>query len=146
MQSSANGIQLCKLIKFDDKPPIVSHTILINSDATWSAYVRDIPIHPILSKEYPLRVTSFSIKDLLKEVDEYTICSGNPDHNFVQMLEKRRCKKILSKNGKSVKATLDHNGLFCNNQFYSVTVRVVTCKLATKESRCASCATYKHIH
>ena len=109
---------------------------MFKNDGSCSAFVQNTPAS--ISKEY------LSTQDLLNDIDKLMICSGNPDHHFVEMLKKRKGNAILSKDRKSVMATLDYTRVINSNQFYPVTVRVKTCKMITTEKQCENCKRYRH--
>ena len=137
-QSSENGIKLFKILQLKDQQAIVTHSVIINNDRSWLAFVRDVSLKPYLTWQLPLTVTSDTILELVQQVTHFSLCPGNPDHHFVDMLEKKK-GKIVSKVGQTV-ATLDHQGVVINNKFLEVTVRTSACtKVTIHENVCIKC-------
>lgn len=61
----------------------------------------------------------------------YSLCPGNPEEHFIELLIKRK-GQIKSRDGKSVSATLDYNGVVYKSKFYSKTVRASSCQKIEK--------------
>ena len=93
-QSSENGIKLFKILQLKDQQAIVTHSVIINNDRSWLAFVRDVSLKPYLTWQLPLTVTSDTILELVQQVTHFSLCPGNPDHHFVDMLEKKKGKIV----------------------------------------------------
>lgn len=61
---SDGGTKLCKLVHFDDRPPAISHSIIISKELTWNAYVRHIAVHDFITDQSQSNVTSGTISIL----------------------------------------------------------------------------------
>lgn len=97
-ESSNGGVMLMKIVKCgDDERPIISHSITINSDKTWSACILSKDLRPHLSETYPSELPLDLLHDLVEAVDAYKICPGNPDDHFVEMVMQHKDGKVMSR-------------------------------------------------
>lgn len=112
-QFTQDALQLCKLQQPSpsssaQSAPVVTHSLTINSDLTWLAFVHG---HKVDSKwlpplsNIPDKLDSEAINGLLLKLDTTTVCPGHPDKQFVEMVLSKR-GKLPSKSG-AVAATID---------------------------------------
>ena len=85
-------------------------------------------------KLFPSALDSPTLSQLLKKVDELTLCEGHPDAHFVKMVSVKK-GKILSHDGKFV-AYVDE---VCGSK----TVRTCDCELLVSSNKCSSCLNYR---
>ena len=91
------------------QPLLLTHTIKVNSDLMWNAFVHG---HCIMKNEcsslknFPDKLTPAALNDLMAVLEKYSVCPGHPDKHFVEMAQ---CKKgkLKSSDGKTVVATVD---------------------------------------
>lgn len=101
-------------------PPSITHSLTINSDLSWSAFVhghlvnnsRCVPLSSI-----PDKLDHDSLKLLLSKLDSSKVCPGHTDHNFVEMLLTKK-GKIMSRDGKDVVASIDSSARTCSFEWY----------------------------
>lgn len=112
-QFTQDALQLCKLQQPSSSSsaqsaPVVIHSLTINSDLTWLAFVHG---HKVDSKRLPPlstipdKLDSETINGLLLKLDTTTVCPGHPDKQFVEMVLSKR-DKLPSKSG-AVAASID---------------------------------------
>ena len=144
-------IHLCKIqsVPASDSsstPPSISHSLTINSNLSWTAFVYGNPVSnsicvPLFS--IPDKVDHDSLKLLLSKLDSSNVCPGNPDRNFVEMLVTKK-GKIMSGNGNDVFVSIDSRvPVHLNGDTYTRTVRRSTCEIITNDKKCRQCVDYR---
>ena len=135
----SNG--LCKLESSEGHSSEVTRCIVIQSDYTWKAFIhgRELAHSSIAVREIDDTIDSNTLQQLVNILDQYQVCHGNPEEQFVSLVENRNgC--IKRQNG-SVSAYLDKllpvDGVSC------ATVRSMQCDLISSGSKCASCSAYR---
>lgn len=121
-ESQDGATRLFKVSKCDDVGvlPMVSHSVIINKDFTWSAHVRNICLDSELANHFPSELTFELIAKLASAVNAYDVCIGNPDEKFVEMVRHHRNSQILDRSRKSVVSSLDQQGVVRNGSYYIV--------------------------
>lgn len=89
------------------RPMVVLRLLLIHNDLTWKVYLADhsVPSQCLVLKDFPPRVSSKFVSDLIDTISVSNICSGNYEERFIA-LAKARKGKFLSVSGEIV-ALLD---------------------------------------
>ena len=124
----------------------ITHCVRIESDLTWSLSVHGSGVDAgkcDLLSGIPRNASKGSLVELLKLLDKYTVCPGNPDEGFIKMVEAKK-GRLMSKNG-TVSGMLDSfSPVFIDGQLYVNTVRASTCEMLVDGRKCASCISYRN--
>ena len=155
LSGSDDSIHLCKIALpsqtmcasySSSTLPSVTHSLTINSDLSWMAFVHG---HPVSSSRcvplssIPDKLDHDSLKLLLSKLDSSRVCPGHPDHNFEEMFLSKK-GKIMSKNSKDVVASIDSSApVHLNGDNYTQTVRKSTCEILTNDTKCGQCVNYR---
>ena len=129
-------IQLCKILSSpssSNQPLIVSHSLLINKDFTWTLHVlgHEIEKHANdLIRDIPDRLNISSFSNLLSLLDSANICPGNSQSHFVEMANSRK-GTFMSANKQPV-AKLEDS-----------TIRNIDCHVLTDKYKCTRCKSYE---
>ena len=146
---SDTTIRLCKISDqpcTSQQPLRVSHCIKIGMDFTWEAFVyghkldrcQCQPLHAI-----PPHLDSKSLQHLIHVLDTATVCAGHPDEKYVSMLNSKKGKRVVAKDG-STSVYLDEQGpITLNGQLYHFTVRASKCEILCHGSKCYKCISYR---
>ena len=135
MRTSMQDI-ICACIWFTR--PSTTHSLTINSDLSWTAFVHGHPVSnstcvPLAS--IPDKLEHDSLKLLLSKLDSSSVCPGNPDRNFVEMLVTKK-GMIMSRSGQYVVASINFRApVHWNGDTYTQTVRRSTCEIITKDKK-----------
>ena len=82
--------------------------------------------HSLLSS-FPAKLTHEQLQRLINTLESSSVCLGNPDEKFVELIKAEK-GKIMNTKGKSVVATLDSAGEVCiGGWHYLETVQASTC-------------------
>ena len=117
----------------------VSQCLSVNSDCTWKLIVHGQQVSRkscSLLSSFPAKLTHEQLQRLINTLESSSVCPGNPDEKFVELIKVKK-GKIMNAKGKNVAATLDSAGEVCiGGQHYLETVRASTCELLTTSPRC----------
>ena len=91
----------------------------------------------------PTTLCANSLQSLILLLDQWSVCPGHPDAQFIRMVEAKK-GKLMSKDGKSIVARIDDfSTVYLNGDEYSKTVRASTCEMLVNGSKCPSCVSYQ---
>ena len=88
-------IHLCKCVGISQH----SHDIIIKTDLTWDVYIHGRKVRHGPFGAPALLQTIENVKDLVQTIETASICPGNPDEKFVEMIKARHKQKGISVNG-----------------------------------------------
>ena len=92
-------------------------------------------------KSFPEVANPEVITNLLSKIDSLSICAGQTDHHFVEMVAAKK-GKIISHNGK-FSAYIDNCITVTNGKILLDTVRTSECELLYASKQCVSCKAYR---
>ena len=123
---------------------VVLRLLLIHKDLTWQVYIADnpVPSQCQILKDFPPRVSSEFVSNLIDTILGSNICSGNYEERFIALASARK-GKFLSVSGDIV-ALLDES--FCvqlNGIQYSSTIRHRDCHLLVNGLICTPCNKFR---
>ena len=127
------------------QPMKVTHSLTIHKDLTWEVFVLG---HRVCGAgsclcHIPCHLSADSLSNLLRLLEKSTICPGNPDERFVELLSSRKGHRIESDSG-TVRAYIDDGyDVWLNGRVFSSTVRTASCTILTGGNRCISCSQYR---
>ena len=108
--------------------PCVGRIVIVNNDLSWYVCVcgrQLISSTPTLS-DLPQQISSFDqLTTLLQCVQSYSLCTGNPHCEFIELIEKEG-GEFKSVDGKVV-ASLDKNEFTINGRTIDKTIRATDC-------------------
>ena len=155
-QSSAKNILLCKiscstlaLSDLDslcsDKVPVITRSVCIGEDLSWKVTVHGKVLEQSACSgisNFPKQINYGSLlQELLTKVNELHVCAGNPDKNFLSLMDRRK-EKI--KNGTCESAFIDSFfPVFVDGESCERTVRTTKCEMLVCEHKCDSCKAYR---
>lgn len=96
-----SNLRLCKCIDNVQATPhhtTFSHELTIRDNCTWSLLIHGFLVdheNVVLSSVPGTLDDPSKVLDLLHTLDGATICPGNPDEKFVEMVESRRKGRLL---------------------------------------------------
>ena len=112
VQSTPNALIACKLQHNTSQKVIVTHSITIKTDLSWSVQVHGKHINKTKCsafQSFPNNInTKLAANALLAQVDGLNVCAGHPDQQFLDIADSRK-GKFQSAN-KSIVAFADN---FC---------------------------------
>ena len=145
--TSDNTIQLCKISLTEFHGSVVTHTVTIYNDLSWSAFVHghQLNINDLSAQfQVPKKIDAHSLNLFLAKLDECTVCPGHPDEHFVEMLENRG-GKITARHNDGIVAALDNYApVILNGKLYHQTVRSTSCRVICKGVKCDRCVSYRN--
>ena len=141
-------IHICKIKASSSSTcaPVVTHSITIHDDLTWTATVHG---HKVDNKKSPLlsavpnELNENSLGNLLRKLDQCRVCPGHPDKHFIEMVSSKRgtCK---GRNGKDIIAVVDkYAPVTLNGEVYDATVRNSQCEIIISGAKCEKCVSYR---
>ena len=127
---------LCKLEANSDEGCKVTRSIVIHTDLTWLVHVhgKEISHSNSAISNIGERLDVSSLQELVNILDQYNICCGNPEQQFLSLVESKN-GSITQQNG-VISAYLDKS-LPVND--HSSTVRTSSCDIISKTPKCTSC-------
>ena len=153
-----SAIQLCMVKVAPMAPPSVERSITIDADMSWYAHARQRVLTSRSSKllsSFPARIRELAdLLVIVRTVIHATVCPGNPDPEFVDVIEKRG-GSLLGPDGQVV-GVLDSTGEVTNHdgRVYGRTIRRYDCEVllcvgeptsaSTTSKRCKSCVQYRN--
>jgi len=123
---------------------VISHSIAINQNLTWSLNVNGQQVDTALCTylaSVPSVLSPRALSEMLELIESLQICTGQPDSDFVNLLQLRK-GKIVSLQG-TTSAYIDNTPFISKDKFNSVTVRTTQCEILTKTGICQSCKQYR---
>ena len=148
-QESSTTIQVCKVSSMpasSSSQPIVSHSLTVNGDFTWTAFVHGHRVDSKTSQalaNFSDTLDSQSLNALLMLLDGYTVCPGHPDKHLVEMLSSMK-GKLTARHGDDIVALLDsYAPVVLNGEVYGQTVRYKSCELIVNGVKCGQCVQYR---
>lgn len=143
-EQERNQIKLCKIghqPSVSTQPLLVTHTITINDDCTWTVTVHGREITKstcdVLSV-IPHHLTSSKLHDLIIVLDTCEICPGNADKCFIKMAKSRK-GKFFTRSGE-LRAELQPE---LESGRVSETIRTTNCDFLVKVGKCSKCSMYR---
>ncbi|SMN01853.1 hypothetical protein SPONN_126 [uncultured Candidatus Thioglobus sp.] len=144
-----NVIHMCKFSDVStpstQRPPVITHSLSVNANLTWTLHIHGHPVSPqscTVLQSVPGTLTSESLHALLQLVDDSKVCCGQPDSHFVSMVKGKK-GKIISVGGQ-VKAYIDeHAPTTLGDDCYQATIRMTSCELLTRGTKCSKCKSYR---
>ena len=127
------------------EPMKVTHSLTVNEDLTWIAFVfgqRVKPINTPLSNT-PEHLKVDSLHKLLELLLKSNVCPGNPDERFVRMLLSRKGQRILADDGTTGAYVDDGFDITVDGNIFHGTVRTSSCTILSHGSKCHSCRQYR---
>ena len=122
-------------------PLSISHCLQINPDSTWSLFVHNHQLHAkkCSALSFPQAINTENIEEMLNNIDSLSVCTGQKDSHFVQMVQAKKDKTIVSPNGKVAAYTEECvvGGNIIN------TIRTSECELLCTTTICPSCQGYR---
>ena len=121
----------------------ISHCLSVNSDPSWTLLIHGQQVshqNCSLLLSFPIKLTQAHLQSLINTLEHASVCPGNPDIKFVEMInDKTKKGKIWNASGKSTVAALDSlGGVSVGGQQCIEIVRTATCELLTTSPRCCS--------
>ena len=123
------------------RPPTVVRSVTIHSDLNWHAHVlgKVVPRVNDTIQSLPSTITDTKkLSHVLQTVQSAAICIGNPETQFVELLE-RKGGKSTDRDG-SPNAFIDSQ---CSLGDSIKTVRKQSCHLLCRHQRCPECNKYR---
>jgi hypothetical protein len=112
-----SAIQLCMVKVAPMAPPSVERSITIDADMSWYAHARQRVLTSRSSKllsSFPARIRELAdLLEIVRTVTHATVCPGNPDPEFMDVIEKRG-GSFLGPDGQVV-GVLDSTGEVTNH-------------------------------
>ena len=145
-----DALQVCKLQQPSpsssaQSAPVVTHSLKINSDLTWLAFVHghrvDSKLSPPLST-IPDKLDPEALNRLLSKLDTSTVCPGHPDKQFVEMVLSKK-GKLPSRSGEVVASVDTYAPVKLNGEMYAQTVRNMSCEIIVNGIKCSKCVKYR---
>lgn len=143
-QSSAvDHVAICKVSNqpcTSRQTLVITFCIIIRNDLSWSLSVHghqinlEQQVYGFLSN-IPAVFNEESLQELLLLLDRCSVCPGNPDDQYILMVESKK-GKLMSRDRKTVIASVD--------DFFEKTVRVSTCEVLVTANKCKSCVAYRN--
>jgi len=129
----------------NEQPLAISHDIMILSDSTWTLCVHGHQVDSSICSDLvavPSVLDTWSFLAFLKLVDNLNVCVGQPDSQFIELLQQKN-NEIISIDGNRSAYIDDFSCVYCNEQCYPVTVRTANCEILTSETKCKYCKEYR---
>ena len=123
------AIVLIKIMDSSSETPIITHSITVKSDLTWSLVVHGVQLSSrncSCLSSIPMKLNIESFLSLVSVVEHSSVCPGHPDEHFIAMLEAKK-GKLLSKD-RSAASCLDT--LMINFILKLFAALIVNCLLA----------------
>ena len=75
------------------------------------------------------------MKDLVQTIETASLCPGNPDEKFVEMIKARHKQKVISVSGE-VAAQVDSYPVFYDGKDYACILRTAGCSMLGDGNTC----------
>lgn len=148
--NQASGLDHVAICKVSDQPSssrqtldlVITFCVIVRNDLSWSLSVHGHQIdleqqsNRFLSN-VPMILSEESLQELLLLLDRCSVCPGNPDNQYILMVEAMK-GKLMSLDRKTIIASVD--------DFFEKTIRVSNCELLLTASivRCKACVAYRN--
>ena len=140
-------IQFC-IMRSD--PPTVVRSLTVSADLTWYAHILGgvVPRSNAVIQSLPAKANSeSSLLHILSTVQSARVCPGNPEEQFVRLLE-RKGGKACGRSGDICAYVDDKEEIVVDEKSYATTVRRSDCGLICSRNssslqRCPSCSKYR---
>ena len=135
----AATIHLCKC-------PIISrhsYDLTIKKDFTSALYIHGRQVNcEILDN---LLSTVGQVKNLFKNIGKATICPGNPDERFIEMISDYKKEVMTTNDGDIVAQIVEGYPINCSGIEYNRTVRTTSCTMLVTDGsiRCSVCNKFR---
>ena len=150
-QTSLNGLMLFYKTSEhiqDGSNSLISLKITLclqfNPDLSWSLFVHNHLLDAkkcSALKSFLYITTPETITELFTKIDSLSVCTGQTDLNFVEMVLSKK-GKIIAPNGKVV-AYVDNCITKVDGQIFLNTICTSECELLCTSMKCASCKAYR---
>lgn len=145
-QSTKHQIRLCKIStnsSSSSAPLVITHSLTIDNTLKWSLFVHNREVFQKCSAlaSFPEKLTSASLCRLVLCIDHLQVCSGQPDHHFINMASAK--KGIFKSKDGSISAIVDaYAPVISSGRIFNSTIRTVKCELLCSGDKCQSCMAY----
>ncbi|XP_065889859.1 uncharacterized protein [Dysidea avara] len=123
----------------------ISHSLHIYSNLTWKVTIFEHEISKEIPpfNSFPESLDKNQVAMLLLQLDGLNVCSGHPEHHFIELMN-NRMGKLYHASGE-VAAYVDHSCRIYGHdgQLVSQTIRTSNCTILTEKARCISCTDYR---
>lgn len=139
------AIVLIKIMDSSSETPIITHSITVKSDLTWSLVVHGVQLSSrncSCLSSIPMKLNIESFLSLVSVVEHSSVCPGHPDEHFIAMLEAKK-GKLLSKDRSAASCLDTYAPVNVDDKLYSKTVRCSNCELLVSKGKCSSCVRYR---
>lgn len=138
---------LCKVSDIHSKESLaITMCLVINKDMSWNLFVHGKEVNTDecdILKSVPNILSDIHLEELVSTLDKCSLCPGNPDYKFVDMVEAKK-GKLFSKNGIDVVAMVDSfEPVNVDGTTYPKTVRNFRCQMIVNVRKCQSCVSYR---
>lgn len=122
--------------------PSLSLCLQISNDLSWKVYAFGKEVNSFHSDFPATHLDSSSFSSLISRLNKSSVCIGNPEAHFIEIVKGRK-GKITNRNG-SVSAILDSSTpCVVQGKVLTETVRTENCTVLTSKDRCESCQMYR---
>lgn len=141
---SSDEIRLCKVSSqtgTSSEPMKISHSIIINSNMSWSVFVHGYKVSSRKNtplSQFPDKLPAASLQSLINVVDSASVCPGNPDKKFIDMVKAKK-GALKSISGEKAAAIDDAFQVSLNGEVYQQTIRTTDCSLLVHGAKCQAC-------
>ena len=115
------------------KCPIISHhsyDLTIERDYTWALYIHGRQVNcENIGITDDLLSTVGQVKNLFKIIRKATICPGNPDERFIEMISGCKKEVMTTNDGDIVAQIVEGCPVNCSGIEYNRTVRATSCTM-----------------
>lgn len=141
---TSNILCLCKCAA-TTQPSKFLYDLTIKEDFTWELLIHGCKVKcENLLSSFPDKLThSNQVLDLVHLLDNATICPGNPDKKFVEMVSSRRKRRVESKSGEVVANVIEGYNVYSDGREFNCTVRTTSCTMLINGTRCSSCRKFR---
>lgn len=142
-----DAVQFCIL---GSDPPTVVRSVTVSADLTWYAHIlgKVVPRANVVIQSLPAKANSkSSLLHILLAIQLARLCPGNPEEQFVRLLE-RKGGKACGRSGDITAFVDDKEEIVVGEMSYPKTVRRCDCGLicprnSSSLQRCPSCSKYR---
>ncbi len=118
---------------------MVTHCINVNKDFTWQVLVHKTDVVQekcsVLMK-FPKNLSLESCEQLIDTIERSSVCCGNPDSHFVEMMEQKTKTNTASRID-------DYAAVFVDGTVFNKTVRHTSCQMICDSRKCSGCVSYR---
>lgn len=143
--SLLTAIVLVKINDSSSESPIITHSLTVKSDLTWSLIVHGVSVDSgscSCLSSIPTTLTNESFLSLISVLEHSCVCPGHPDERFISMIEAKK-GRLLSRD-KSEASHIDNFApVSIDDKVYYKTVRCSGCELLVHKGKCSACIHYR---